>query len=600
MDIEVPDAGEEIPLPPGGPYSLFPPGYPAPPSGTGEFFPLPPGFAPDSIEGSEEYEDAGNTAGEAPASRTASPAPAGPAVLEEASEAADQLLPTPTTRPFSPVSPAAPFETPMDQLQNDTIVVAHMMETDLGSAGLKAWMAAYVRLTSHQLGIETELHPEDAHFLEFLRNHPEALRPPKRPRESPQDSQEPTKRPCNKITPPRDPRLRRRRSRGATAATGSPPSQEEPQPQRPKKKRQKQPPKLQEPTTTPATTESQPREKAQGLTQEKPSLPSSQQAASEETATMIQDSTPEPPPSSSTEKKTPTYAATASQPTQRKPEDAPAAQQQTQQTPPKKKNKYPSIVAPVLPNWAAMTRKIATKLGQAVNAKPVGRGLRFEPRSEEEYKAVYDHLDQLENDDVEWIEAWRGKSGPPQCHRCQGFRHHSKGCHRPQKCVRCAGSQCPRPKEEPCTCANCAGPHSANYRRCPVYVREARNWKAGTNAHTIPKKAGPVTKASIVKPTVEESAPASLMAPANAPTQRGTSQPTVAKPTKKKKKKKTPIPTTDATAKAPPPTAAPTQATGGEELAAMIVALFEAAVNHGPEAIRYALKSTLKPRQVQS
>ncbi|CAF4890953.1 unnamed protein product [Pieris macdunnoughi] len=34
------------------------------------------------------------------------------------------------------------------------------------------------------------------------------------------------------------------------------------------------------------------------------------------------------------------------------------------------------------------------------------------------------------------IESWRGKRGPAQCHRCQGFRHSSHQCHRAIACVR--------------------------------------------------------------------------------------------------------------------------------------------------------------------
>ncbi|XP_063391091.1 basic salivary proline-rich protein 2-like [Cydia fagiglandana] len=153
------------------------------------------------------------TAGDAPASRVTTPAPEGP----EDTETADQLLPEPTTRPFSPVSPAGPPESPMDLLQSDTIVVAHMMGTELASAGLKAWMAAYIRISSHLLGMHTELQPEDLPFLEFLRANPAVLRPPKRPVESPEQGQH-EKRHCNKPTPPRDPRLRRRsRSAGGDA-----------------------------------------------------------------------------------------------------------------------------------------------------------------------------------------------------------------------------------------------------------------------------------------------------------------------------------------------------------------------------------------------
>ncbi|XP_047998805.1 predicted GPI-anchored protein 58 [Leguminivora glycinivorella] len=112
------------------------------------------------------------------------------------------------------------------------------------------------------------------------------------------------------------------------------------------------------------------------------------------------------------------------------------------------------------------------------------------------------------------IEAWRGRKGPAQCHRCQGFRHSSVNCHRPQACVRCAephpASQCKRDRKEPATCKNCQGPHPANSTECPVYKREARNKKAGVAART-----GAPLPAS-TQPTADtNNAPQSLMAAAN-------------------------------------------------------------------------------------
>ncbi|GBP72653.1 Nucleic-acid-binding protein from transposon X-element [Eumeta japonica] len=76
------------------------------------------------------------------------------------------------------------------------------------------------------------------------------------------------------------------------------------------------------------------------------------------------------------------------------------------------------------------------------------------------------------------IEGWRGRAGPPQCHRCQAFGHSSANCHRPQRCVRCGerhlAADCPRPRDQKPTCANCQGPHPASDKRCPAFRREAR------------------------------------------------------------------------------------------------------------------------------
>ena len=101
------------------------------------------------------------------------------------------------------------------------------------------------------------------------------------------------------------------------------------------------------------------------------------------------------------------------------------------------------------------------------------------------------------------IEAWRAKRGPAHCHRCQAFKHASHGCHRRLACVRCKGEhparECQRPLEEPATCANCAGPHSANHSACLQYRHEVRHKRAGTVALSQPK--------ATRRPTGQSSAP---------------------------------------------------------------------------------------------
>ncbi|XP_050552515.1 nascent polypeptide-associated complex subunit alpha, muscle-specific form-like [Spodoptera frugiperda] len=296
--------------------------------------------------------------------------------------------------------------------------------------------------------------------------------------------------------------------------------------------------------------------------------------------------------------------------------------------PPPKKTRYPPLIVEKLPNWVEHFTALKRRLGHAPNARPFGKGVRFTPRSDEEYRAIQAYLAELEKSrGVAWfsyslpaersvkvairglpvdtppeaimealqdagygaeyvrpirarqgrpgclyyaqvaradntipgiygvtellcmpgikIEAWRGRKGPAQCHRCQQFRHSSHNCHRPMACVRCGeehpASECPRPKEEPPTCANCGGAHTANNTSCPVFRRETRNPRAGTVARTA---AAPTAKPAAAQPRGENNAPGSLMAAANEPG---------GERRKRRRRKKAPPPT----AAAPKPAAAP-------------------------------------------
>lgn len=73
------------------------------------------------------------------------------------------------------------------------------------------------------------------------------------------------------------------------------------------------------------------------------------------------------------------------------------------------------------------------------------------------------------------IEAARTFAGPSQCHRCQKFGHASERCFVSPKCLKCAGdhytSTCSKSRDTPATCANCGGPHTANYRGCSTFPK---------------------------------------------------------------------------------------------------------------------------------
>ncbi|GFY19473.1 nucleic-acid-binding protein from transposon X-element [Trichonephila clavipes] len=59
----------------------------------------------------------------------------------------------------------------------------------------------------------------------------------------------------------------------------------------------------------------------------------------------------------------------------------------------------------------------------------------------------------------------------PQYYRCQEFFHHSRFCTRAPKCLKCSGghltSECTKSAKAPAKCANCSGPHPANFSGCP-------------------------------------------------------------------------------------------------------------------------------------
>ena len=61
--------------------------------------------------------------------------------------------------------------------------------------------------------------------------------------------------------------------------------------------------------------------------------------------------------------------------------------------------------------------------------------------------------------------------GFKQCYRCQRFNHSSLNCTLQPRCLKCAGAHitrdCTKSRDTPATCANCRGPHPANFRMCP-------------------------------------------------------------------------------------------------------------------------------------
>ena len=75
------------------------------------------------------------------------------------------------------------------------------------------------------------------------------------------------------------------------------------------------------------------------------------------------------------------------------------------------------------------------------------------------------------------VEKFRITPSIHQCFKCQGFGHKAQNCTKTQRCVVCGEAHshkdCPNRNKNTPKCANCRGPHVANYRGCPAYKDQA-------------------------------------------------------------------------------------------------------------------------------
>ncbi|XP_050309967.1 uncharacterized protein LOC126745948 [Anthonomus grandis grandis] len=99
-------------------------------------------------------------------------------------------------------------------------------------------------------------------------------------------------------------------------------------------------------------------------------------------------------------------------------------------------------------------------------------------------------------------EAQRNKSRRIQCHRCQLHGHAQARCTAAHKCVKCgqlhATAECTKPRDQPATCANCGGPHTANYLGCPRNPKQIL--KAKTTRRDRPFTLGTQDNSRLVAP----------------------------------------------------------------------------------------------------
>ncbi|XP_069363740.1 uncharacterized protein [Maniola hyperantus] len=66
--------------------------------------------------------------------------------------------------------------------------------------------------------------------------------------------------------------------------------------------------------------------------------------------------------------------------------------------------RYPPLIVETLPNWAHHLRQLRAKLGRAPNARPFGKGIKFSPTEDHEYRMIQRYLSELEKTErISWF-----------------------------------------------------------------------------------------------------------------------------------------------------------------------------------------------------
>lgn len=105
-------------------------------------------------------------------------------------------------------------------------------------------------------------------------------------------------------------------------------------------------------------------------------------------------------------------------------------------------------------------------------------------------------VEDMENVKLEW-QKYHKKTTVTQCYRCQQYGHGSTNCTMAPRCLKCARhhltKDCDMPSRceenlDKLKCANCNGPHPANFNQCPIRVQymERTNLKVSVN-NNVPK-----------------------------------------------------------------------------------------------------------------
>ncbi|GFT35171.1 nucleic-acid-binding protein from transposon X-element [Trichonephila clavipes] len=156
-------------------------------------------------------------------------------------------------------------------------------------------------------------------------------------------------------------------------------------------------------------------------------------------------------------------------------------------------------IAPIVIDAQSNATELLNQLGKLCETPLEGRfengKLRVFPTSAEEHRVAVEPLNK--------------STMPPQCYRCQEFFHHSRFCDRAPKCLKCSGghltSECTKSAKAPAKCANCSGPHPANFSGCPknpVNTKPTKNvWQEQAAARKQNKNQSKPSFAEIVKGT---------------------------------------------------------------------------------------------------
>ena len=96
------------------------------------------------------------------------------------------------------------------------------------------------------------------------------------------------------------------------------------------------------------------------------------------------------------------------------------------------------------------------------------------------------------------VEEFRAPISVQQCYNCQNFGHSAKNCKAKIKCGEGHSHKgCPNREKQRPKCANCKGPHVANYKGCPAYKKQRPKCANCKGPHVANYKGCPAYKKQV-------------------------------------------------------------------------------------------------------